>query len=202
MLKADTFGCVNNTIKTFTGRYFDLRNPRSSMVHSVDLAHALALTNRFGGQSPYPYSVAQHSVWCYRVAIKLKLDDGIQLACLLHDATEAYVGDVVKPLKIMLSDFDQIEDGVEKAIMEWAGGTESAWKADIVTTIDRAALLAERDFLWPRNDGMKWPGEDSPEITCIPRPRIRRMSWSRAKHDFLQSLSYFGLTTRLQVIFK
>ena len=198
----DTFGCVNNTIKTFTGRSFDLRNPAPSMVHSVDIAHALALTNRFGGQSPYPYSVAQHSVWCYNVAIKMKLDDSVQLACLLHDAAEAYVGDMVKPLKIMLNGFDEIECRVDEAIRRWAGGRKSAWEAEIVATIDRAALLAERDFLWPNNDGMKWPGEDSPEIACIPRPRIRRMSWRRAKGEFLQSLSHFSLTTRLQLIDK
>lgn len=73
-------------------------------------------TTSFGGQCPRPYSVAQHSLWCLEAARRMKLPLSVQIACLLHDAAEAYVGDVVKPLKVMLPEFWPIERRVDDAV--------------------------------------------------------------------------------------
>ena len=189
---SDNFGCVANTIKTFSGSYFDLADPLPSMVDGRDIARGLALTCRFGGQCPRPYSVAQHSLWCLEAARRMKLPRPVQLACLLHDAAEAYVGDVVKPLKVMLPEFWPIERRVDDAVRRWARVSESAWSAEEVTTIDRAALLAERDRLWP-TDGVEWAGEDDPRIAKVPRLAVRLTPWPRAEREFLHELHVFRL---------
>lgn len=70
--------------------------------------------------------------------------------------------------------------------------SESAWSAEEVTTIDRAALLAERDRLWS-TDGVKWAGEDDPSIAKVPRLAVRLTPWPRAEREFLHELRVFRL---------
>lgn len=81
-------------ILTRSGLRFDLANPKPDMVDPTDIAHSLSMQCRFNGHTRAFYSVAQH---CYLVADLVPAEH--QLAALLHDATEAYVGDLVRPLK-------------------------------------------------------------------------------------------------------
>ena len=81
---------------TTGGRYFPT-TPRPEEVHIWDIAHALAYLNRYTGHARFPVSVAQHSVLCARLA-----PQWIALEALLHDAAEAYLGDVSRPVKQFL----------------------------------------------------------------------------------------------------
>lgn len=81
-------------IQTYTGRRFDLFAPQVDQIAIEDIAHALAMTCRFNGHTLRFYSVAEHSL---RVAEILPAR--YRLWGLLHDAHEAYCGDVVRPLK-------------------------------------------------------------------------------------------------------
>lgn len=87
-------------ILTRSGGKFDLANPTADMVAPSDIAHSLSMQCRFNGHTRSYYSVAQH---CYLVADLVPAEH--QLAALLHDATEAYVGDMVRPLKEGMRDF-------------------------------------------------------------------------------------------------
>lgn len=87
-------------IITRSGLKFDLANPTAAMVDPTDIAHSLSMQCRFNGHTSSFYSVAQH---CYLVADLVPAEH--QLAALLHDATEAYVGDLVRPLKEGMRDF-------------------------------------------------------------------------------------------------
>ncbi len=154
-----TFGVLGSTIKLSSGRYYDLANPRVCDVHIEDIAHALSNICRFGGHIPRFYSVAEHSVECFRKAVAECQPESVQLACLLHDAAEAYIGDVVKPLKLLLEPiYGPIEEANERAIADRFGvdfeSTKEEWKR-----IDRELLIAERNAIFgPCSE--KWTGED------------------------------------------
>ena len=81
-------------IRTHTGLRFDLLDPRPEAIDPRDVAHALARLCRFGGHVRRFYSVAQHSLLVADLAPL-----GLELPALLHDASEAYLGDVVAPLE-------------------------------------------------------------------------------------------------------
>jgi len=98
-------------IQTFTGRRFWLDNPRPEDVDIIDIAHALSNENRFAGHTIRAYSVAEHSV---RVAALLPVE--LKLWGLLHDAAEAYVKDIPKPLKAMLPEYRAIEERIQRAV--------------------------------------------------------------------------------------
>lgn len=87
-------------IITRNGIQFDLAKPSADMVNTADIAHSLSMQCRFNGHTSEFYSVAQH---CCLVADLVPAEH--QLAALLHDATEAYVGDLVRPLKEGMRDF-------------------------------------------------------------------------------------------------
>ncbi|OFW44758.1 MAG: hypothetical protein A3J29_07940 [Acidobacteria bacterium RIFCSPLOWO2_12_FULL_67_14b] len=82
------------SIRTFTGRDVYPLAPDPDAIAIEDIAHHLALQNRFAGATVEPYSVAQHSV-----LVSYCCDPADALHGLLHDAAEAYLGDLVRPLK-------------------------------------------------------------------------------------------------------
>ena len=84
-----------NHIQTYTGRHFWPLDPDPDQIDIVDIAHALSHICRFGGHVKKFYSVGQHCILASTIP-KSKID---QLRALLHDASEAYIGDIVSPLK-------------------------------------------------------------------------------------------------------
>ena len=94
-----------NTMTTYSGRKFDPMQMTPGDVYIEDIAHALSLLCRGGGQLTYFYSVGQHSLNCATEAKARGWSERQQLACLLHDASEAYMSDVPRPFKQHLSDY-------------------------------------------------------------------------------------------------
>lgn len=89
---------MNTEIVTYTGKIFDLLNPEPEMVCIEDIAHSLAYQCRYTGHTREFYSVAQH---CVLMAENSDLP-GDPLKKLLHDAAEAYIGDIARPFKNLL----------------------------------------------------------------------------------------------------
>lgn len=156
----EAFGCVNNTIRLRSGLYFDLANPKPDQFTFQDIAGALSKICRFGGQCEWFYSVAEHCFHCSQVAKADGASIEIQRACLLHDAAEAFCGDVVKPLKVMLGDYGAIEKRIEAVIAEKYG---VRFDAPEVREIDWAMLIAERRYLFS-SDGVVWTGENQVRV--------------------------------------
>ena len=98
-------------IITATGKRFYPIDPREEDICIEDIAHSLAMLNRYMGHTRFPYSVAQHCWLGSHFAAKEH-----QLAFLLHDASEAYVNDVARPVKRYLPDYQQIEDFIQEII--------------------------------------------------------------------------------------
>lgn len=99
------------------GRFYFLR-PDAKDVHLEDVAHALSHCNRFTGHTIFPYSVAQHSVYVAMRVAEQGYPLEIQRQALLHDATEAYLGDVAKPLKSLLPSYMRLEAEVWSVICQ------------------------------------------------------------------------------------
>ena len=130
-------------ITTRSGRQVSLLNPQYSQIDIGDIAHGLAYQCRFNGQTSRFYSIAQH---CLMVASILP--DHLKLAGLLHDAAEAYIGDVVQPLKVLLPDYQVIESNFNQAI-------ELRFNVNLdhqeeVKAADLIALATEKRDLLPR----------------------------------------------------
>ena len=94
-------------IQTYTGRRFDILDPRPEDVCLEDIAHALSMQCRFNGHCREFYSVGEHSVRVARI-----LPPELQAHGLLHDAAEAYIGDMVRPLKQLLPAFADVERNI------------------------------------------------------------------------------------------
>jgi 5'-deoxynucleotidase YfbR-like HD superfamily hydrolase len=100
-------------IGTHSGKLIDVANLSSNDIDIEDIAHTLSLLCRWGGHCLEFYSVAEHSVRCsYKASKKFKLE------ALLHDASEAYLVDIPRPIKRNLPDYQRLEQVVEKAISE------------------------------------------------------------------------------------
>lgn len=125
-------------MQTYTGRQFWPLDPRPEEVHIEDIAHALANIARFGGHSKWFYSVAQHSLQVMDL-----MPPPWKLEGLMHDAAEAYIGDMVRPLKQWMPEFRAIEKGIMGAIEErfslWYPSRCREW----LRTADDTALATE-----------------------------------------------------------
>lgn len=90
--------CVPN-ICTISGKEIDIFAISLEDIVLEDIVHALSLINRYNGHTRYPYTVAQHSVYVSQMEYKHSKNARKALAALMHDAAEAYIGDIVRPVK-------------------------------------------------------------------------------------------------------
>ena len=141
-------------ITTVTGKHFDPVAPDGSLIDIVDIAHALSLLCRANGHVRHFYSVAQHSVACAEEALARGCSRSTALLCLLHDASEAYISDVTRPVKKDLSRYLAVEERLQNAIyLKFAGRLPSEEEKSTVAAIDDAMLSMEFHLLMPEELG-------------------------------------------------
>ncbi|MFI3115075.1 MAG: phosphohydrolase [Clostridia bacterium] len=109
---------TKDLITTYSGVKFDPINPKPDMIQINDIAHALSMMCRANGHCLFFYSVGQHSINCAIEAKARNLSKKVQLACLLHDGSEAYMADVVRPYKKHLDEYLVFEDRLQTAIWQ------------------------------------------------------------------------------------
>lgn len=130
-------------VSTYSGNKLFLASPAVDDVCIMDIAHHLAGINRFSGATTVPYSVAQHCVH-----VSYLVPQGYELAGLLHDAAEAYLGDMVKPLKLFLGEeISALESNVMNVIAEKFGVDFGDY--DPIKRADLVALATEKRDLMP-----------------------------------------------------
>ncbi len=103
-------------IMTRSHKMFDPLNPDVSLIDIADIAHSLSMLCRANGHFKSFYSVGMHCINCANEAIARGYSRKVQLACLLHDGSEAYLSDVTRPVKQELPQYKEIEDPLQAAI--------------------------------------------------------------------------------------
>ncbi len=145
---------------TYSGRDYLPAQMMPADVRIEDIAHALAQICRFGGHTQVHYSVAQHSLLVARILEKQGAPAEAQLAGLLHDAHEAYIGDLPTPIKAVLGEtWRDLEADVAATVRKALGVTAAFhdWE-DLIKHADLVALATERRDLMrfdPRHN-IRW----------------------------------------------
>ena len=129
---------------TYTKKMFDPLRPHAELIDIEDIAHALSMLCRANGHFKSFYSVAQHSINCMVEAKARGYSVRIQLACLLHDASEAYLSDVTRPVKAELPRYKEIEAPLQEVIWnKWLGDSLTADERKQVFDVDDTLLAHE-----------------------------------------------------------
>ncbi len=132
-------------IETYSGVQFYPLDPRPEDVRLADIAHSLAMTCRFNGHAKFHYSVAQHSLFVADL-----LPEPLRIYGLLHDAHEAYTGDMTRPVKrsLAVGAYDAYSEMVarcERVVLDAFGlPLLSSEDGDLVVEADNRMLATER----------------------------------------------------------
>jgi 5'-deoxynucleotidase YfbR-like HD superfamily hydrolase len=158
-------------LQTVSGRFVNPFDPDPEQLDPRDIARALANVCRFGGHCRPFYSVAQHSVIVSELVEAGGGDVEDVFAALMHDATEAYLGDMPHPIKHrspLGAAFKVAEDALEAVLRE-----RFAIKADVpaIKRVDRALLATERRIL----AGVSW---EWPELEGVEALDIELVAWT------------------------
>lgn len=137
-------------VQTYTGRRFWPSDPDPAEIDIVDIAHALSMQCRFGGHCRRFYSVAEHSV-LLSSAVRPK----DQRWALMHDAAEAYLVDLPRPVKRQMPAYRAMEDAILRAIAVRFGLDGPI--PDAVHEADTRLLAEERNQIMVRCEA-DWPG--------------------------------------------
>ncbi|MBQ2358526.1 MAG: hypothetical protein II395_07260, partial [Ruminococcus sp.] len=139
-------------ITTVTGKHFYPLNPDQQNIDIEDIAHALSLICRANGHFRHFYSVAQHSLACAEEAAARGHSLAVVHGCLLHDASEAYLCDVTRPVKKHIPAYLQAEEKLQAVIWKRFIGREltEAEQAQIFE-IDDHILSMEFHLLMPED---------------------------------------------------
>lgn len=157
-------GCI----QTYSGHMYSVRDPDPETIEINDIAVALARTPRFGGHTTHTYNVALHSDWVYEYVSERTDDPEIHLAALLHDAHEAYLGDVPKPIKPMIPGFDVLEEVNQAAMAYRFRFDQKLFHHPLVKEADLVALATERrDLMGPCNGEWSMDLPAPAPDTCI-----------------------------------
>jgi len=135
-------------IVTFKGEHFTPLEPDINQIHIEDIAHSLSLLCRANGHIDYFFSIAQHSINCAAEAKARGYTARVQLACLLHDASEAYISDITRPVKYYLTEYKVIEKRLQEIIYtKYLGAALPEDEYNLMNQIDNDMLICELNVL-------------------------------------------------------
>ncbi len=160
-----------NWMQTYTGKQFWPIDPRADEIDIIDIAHSLSMQCRYNGHTRVFYSVAEHCCHLYDLAPAEH-----KLWALLHDASEAYLTDIPRPLKPFLAEYKAYERAVMLAVCE-AFDLDSE-EPDIIKELDIRILGDEKAALMV--DGPPWHHVGEPLGA-----QLRGWKPERACHEFL-----------------
>ena len=122
-------GNINNAwIETYSGIKINIFNPHSDDIRIRDIAHALAMCCRFNGHTKRFLSIAEHSFF-----VSLYVGPPYQLEGLLHDAAEAYLTDIPRPIKAFIPKVKDLDTRLENLNLEATQVTDLSPLAGLTT---------------------------------------------------------------------
>lgn len=149
---------------TASGKHFDLLDPKPEQVDHNDIFAAISKLCRFTGHCSEIYTVGQHSL-----LVMSLVPDEFRFEALMHDAAEAYTGDVGTPLKVVLGPaFREVEHRIEAVVREKYGLpaklSPEVKHADIVALGLEKRWMMPKDYeSWPVLEGVELPDNDTVE---------------------------------------
>lgn len=167
-------------IMTRSHKMFDPLRPDVTLIDIEDIAHSLSMLCRANGHFRSFYSVGMHCVNCAREAMARGYSRKVQLACLLHDGSEAYLSDVTRPVKQELPKYKEIEDPLQAVIWEkFLGEGLTQEEEKLVFGIDDDIL--ENEF--PALMGAKLK-DTVPQLRS--QPQFQFESFDRTRQEYLR----------------
>ena len=163
-------------ITTYTKKHFTPLLPKAEDIDIRDIAHALSLMVRANGHFPEFYSVAQHSLHCAREAMARKADPRKALLCLLHDASEAYIADITRPLKKNLEEYQKAEKNLQMMIYKTlTGAVPDKMEQDFIAEIDDD-LLSDEFYHYMNEDLFEERADlkSNPEFTFVEFKKVEQ----------------------------
>ncbi|EGW36704.1 HD domain-containing protein [Desulfosporosinus sp. OT] len=139
---------MSDYILTYSKIKFYPLEPVKADINIADIAHSLSLMTRANGHFDHFFSVAQHSINCYKEAKNQGYSERVQLGCLLHDASESYISDITRPVKRNLSEYCVIEERLQGKIYERFGLADlSREEQRLIKEVDDILLHFEFEVL-------------------------------------------------------
>jgi hypothetical protein len=145
-------------IETYTGRQFRPLFPEASAISVIDIAHALSMQCRYSGHTKFHYSVGQHSCLLASYAEQVLKKSPIEcLQILMHDAPEAYLVDMPRPVKQYMPEFRTWDHRINDCVREWYGVSHlpiPAFQDELDSRIiadERAQLMSDSGNDWGRD---------------------------------------------------
>lgn len=189
-------------IMTFSGQKFKLPQPDPGSIKLIDIAHALSQIARFGAHTahrdrtwnndaPILLSVAEHSVRVMECLELVGCNSATVRAGLLHDASEAYLGDMPAPFKLLMPDYCELERNLQFQIYEAFGVDWSEVDDELLHHFDGLDCMREaRQYM---GNISEWPEYPKFYEALQSIPPIRPLEPYEAKEQFLNAAQEFGL---------
>lgn len=163
-------------ITTYGGTHFVPVKPEADKIHITDIAHALSLICRGNGHVKHFFSVGQHCIHCAKEAIAREYSKRVCLACLLHDASEAYMSDVPRPFKKYIPEYTVYEGKMLDIIYEkYLGSPLTEEEEEIVKLIDDDMLYFDLKELLNESSAREEPEmKSSFSLDFVPFPEVEK----------------------------
>lgn len=177
-------------LNTFSGKRVSLYDPQPEDIEPIDIAHGLSMQCRYNGHIKEFYSVAEHSLVASLMGYGANpFNPGLALAALLHDASEAYLGDIISPLKRHLPGYAEFETKMTQVIYV-KFGIEHFIDSSFVHEVDRRMLATEARQLVNKHPDWHVPYEPYRiTLTCMD-PKEAKYQFM---HRFRELVSLNGL---------
>lgn len=158
-------------MSTISGGSFDFANLKSNKLNTIDMIHSLYFQNRFNGHTKCVYTVADHTIlltrecsdYADRNSFDVDARRNLMRMAMVHDCHEAYISDVVSPLKQMLGDkFLYLDQEIEKLVREHFRVNPAHMHWSLIKDRDLALVWAEKDAYLSKKIDREW-GIPKPE---------------------------------------